>query len=140
MNSKQYHFACCVDCYCSNTVSWITWSHRRFWLAAVYLKNALNDKSAYLILTKCFTPRFRTAGFGVFAGRAFNKHEELIESWMTLFLPKNFPRGCDIWYYCFDHNDTHVALPLDYGSLLNHHKSSNTLTRSGINDNVHFQV
>ena len=38
---KQRHFACFVGCYCSNIVSWITWLYRWYWLAAVYLNNAL---------------------------------------------------------------------------------------------------
>ena len=55
---------------------------------------------------------------------------------MTLFLPKNFPQQLSIWYYSFGHNDTHVAIPLDYGSLLNHHESANTFH----NNDIHFQV
>ena len=64
---------------------------------------------------------------------------------MTLFLPKNLPPALSIWYYCFDYNETHMAMPLSYGSLLNHHKSANVksanvYTLSGLNNNVHFQV
>ena len=86
------------------------------------------------------TPWFQTAGFGVFAGRAFKKDEVVIRSWMTLFLPKNLPEGLSIWYYCFGHNETHVAIPLDYGSLLNHQKSANTYARPDPDNNMHFQV
>ena len=90
-----------------------------------------------------FTPFFfflQTAGFGVFAGRAFNKDEVVIWSWMTLLLPKNLPRGLSIIYYGFSHNKTHAALPLDYGSLFNHHKNANTHPWLGPNNNLHFQV
>ena len=87
-----------------------------------------------------FTPRIQTAGFGVFAGRTFSKDEVVIRSWMTLFLPKNLPDGLSIWQYCFGYNKTHVTMPLDYGSILNHHKSSNTYVWPGPNNNMHFQV
>ena len=64
-------------------------------------------------------------------------------SWKTLFLPKNFPRCQATWNYVFGHNETHKALPLDYGSVINHHESANTIafTRAiGFNDNYNFQV
>ena len=84
-----------------------------------------------------FVP-YQTAGFGVFAGRAFKKDEVVLRSWRTLFLPKNFPRRQAAWYYLFGHNKTHMALVLDYGSLVNHHESANT-RHTGFN-NIHFQV
>ena len=64
-------------------------------------------------------------------------------TWKTLFLPENFPKGEDLRNYVFGHNETHMALVLDYGSVLNHHENANVqaldihiprLT------NVHFQV
>ena len=60
---------------------------------------------------------------------------------MTLFLPKNFPRSQTVLNYVVGHNETHMALALDYVALLNHHESANTRTRcaKGFND-VHFQV
>ena len=57
---------------------------------------------------------------------------------MTLFLPNNFS-PLSIGYYIFAYNDTHVAMPLDYGSLLNHHESANTDVLVQ-NNNLHFQV
>lgn len=78
------------------------------------------------------------AGIGVFAGRAFKKDEVVLRSWMTLFLPKSFPRRQDAWYYLIGHNETHMALPLDYGSLINHHECANT-RMIGFN-NIHYQV
>ena len=46
-------------------------------------------------------------------------------NWKTLFLPKNFPSGQAIRNYVFGHNETHMSLVLDYGSLANHHESRN---------------
>ena len=62
---------------------------------------------------------------GVFAGRAFSEDEVVLRSWITLFLPKTFPKDQAPWDYTFGHNETHVALSLDYGSLINHHESFN---------------
>ena len=45
---------------------------------------------------------------------------------MTLFLPKNFPRSQTALNYVVGHNETHMALALDYVALLNHHESANT--------------
>ena len=61
---------------------------------------------------------------------------------MTLFVPHNFPQGVSVWYYVFGYNETHSAMPLDYGSLLNHHKNSNTypFSTADLNSNLHFQV
>ena len=47
------------------------------------------------------------------------------EIWKTLFLPKNFPKTQALRNYVFGHNETHMALALDYGSVLNHHESPN---------------
>ena len=44
---------------------------------------------------------------------------------MTLFLPVNIPGLQTPRYYSFDHNKTHMAVDLDYGSLINHHESAN---------------
>ena len=70
-------------------------------------------------------PWFQTAGFGVFAGRAFKKDEIVMSSWMTLFLPMTFPWGLSPWYYASTHNETHTALPLGNGLIANHHESAN---------------
>ena len=90
-----------------------------------------------------FTPSnfrldFKTAGFGVFAGRAFKQHEILLQSWMTLFLPRNFPRGQTLKCYAFSHNKTHIALDLDYGSIVNHHEHANAKA-SGVTD-MYYRV
>ena len=44
---------------------------------------------------------------------------------MTLFLPENLPKSQPVRNYVFGHNETHMALALDYGSLINHHESAN---------------
>ena len=44
---------------------------------------------------------------------------------MTLYVPNNLPKYQVVKNYVFDHNVTHSALILDYGSLLNHHESAN---------------
>ena len=61
---------------------------------------------------------------------------------MTLFFPKSFPRGQAPRDYIFGRNKTHIALPLDYGSIMNHHKSFNAEPVGLIEDpdNYHFQV
>ena len=66
---------------------------------------------------------------------------------MTLFLPNNFPKSEAAKNYMFGHNKTHKALVLDYGSLMNHHESSNTKAMSIDqpppkiqNENINFQV
>ena len=46
-------------------------------------------------------------------------------TWKTLFLPENFPKNQALYNYVFGHNKTHMALALDYGSVLNHHESAN---------------
>ena len=58
---------------------------------------------------------------------------------MTLFLPNNFPKSQFLSNYVFGHNQTHMALVLDYGSVFNDHESANVkaVTQS---HNVHFQV
>ena len=62
-------------------------------------------------------------------------------TWKTLFLPKNFPKSQVLRNYVFGHNETHMGLVLDYGSVLNHHESANVKPAAvpGSN-NVHFQV
>ena len=89
-----------------------------------------------LEFTHQFASLFNTAGFGVFAGRAFRKDDIVLRSLMTLFLPNNFPSDQSTHRYVFDHNKTHMALDLDYGSLINHHESYNTKTA----DNVIYRV
>ena len=63
-------------------------------------------------------------------------------TWKTLFLPENFPSEHIIRNYVFGHNDTHVALALDYGSLFNHHERANVQAVDFplLNDNVYFEV
>ena len=89
-----------------------------------------------------FSPWFQTAGFGVFAGRAFKPAEPVLRSWRTIYLPHNLPRSEVVRNYVFDHNETHTALALDYGSLANHHKSANVkfVSTLGSEPNLHFQV
>ena len=61
----------------------------------------------------------------------------------TLFLPKNFPSSQVLRNYVFGHNETHLGLVLDYGSLFNHHESANVKAGEevpGSDNNVHFQV
>ena len=62
---------------------------------------------------------------GVFAGRDFKEGEVVLRSWMTLFLPLNFPEDQAPRHYAFGYNKTHMALALDYGSLINHRESAN---------------
>ena len=68
----------------------------------------------------------QTAGFGVFAGRSFKQDEAVLQSWMTMFLPRNIVQFQDVHNYAFEYNETHLALGLDYGSIINHHESANT--------------
>ena len=87
---------------------------------------------------------FQTAGFGIFAGRAFKKDVLLPVSWKTLFLPKNVPDNQVLRNYVFNHNETHNGLVLDYGSVLNHHESANVkavhLSEIPPGNDVQFQV
>ena len=65
----------------------------------------------------------------------------MLQSWMTLFLPKTFPKSEAVDNYLFFHNVTHSALVLDYGSIMNHHESANTQAIRYMDDeNLHFQV
>ena len=61
---------------------------------------------------------------------------------MTLFFPESFPKGQAARDYIFSYNKTHIALPLDYGSIMNHHESFNAEPIGLIEDpdNFHFQV
>ena len=61
----------------------------------------------------------------MFAGRNFRKDDVVIRSWRTLLLPKTLPDNSVLWYYFFRHNETHISLPLGYGSLVNQHDSPN---------------
>ena len=70
-------------------------------------------------------PCFQTAGFGVFAGRAFKQDEVVPAVWKVLFLPQNFPNSQVLQNYVFGYNETHMLLAIDYGSILNHHESAN---------------
>ena len=84
-----------------------------------------------------FAPFFHTAGLGVFAGRAFKQDEIVVPSWMTLILPKNFPKSEDTSNYLFPIG----AVALGYGSIANHHKSFNTqAVRIQGFDNINFHV
>ena len=60
---------------------------------------------------------------------------------MTLFLPENLPKSQPVRNYVFGHNETHMALALDYGSLINHHESANARAGNIIGFNeLDFQV
>ena len=88
-----------------------------------------------------FAPWLRTAGFGVFAGRAYKQDELLPATWKTLFLPKNFPKKQVLLNYVFGYNETHIGLVLDYGSVLNHHESANVkAVEFPASNNIHFRV
>ena len=76
-----------------------------------------------------FTPWIQTGGFGVFAGRDVRKDDLVMWSWRTLFLPKTLPHSSP-WYYSFGHNETHMSVPLSYGSLANNHENANILYAS----------
>ena len=142
-------------CLYTCTVYWIAWLYRWYWLAAVNIQYT-SIWTMYLcgccmlinfVYSIKLVPWFQTAGFGVFAGRAFKQYEIVLRSWMTLFLPNNFPKSEAIHNYIFGHNKTHRALVLDYGSLMNHRESANTKAISANetppktqNENIHFQV
>ena len=81
-------------------------------------------------------------GFGVFTGRSFEQGLLLEVSWKVLFLPINFPSSQVISNYAFGYNETHMGLVLDYGSLLNHHKSPNAKAGEEVpgSNNVFFLV
>ena len=79
-----------------------------------------------------------TAGFGVFAGRAFEQAELVPASWKTLFLTESIPRKEFLYNYVFSFNSTHMGLVLDYGSLFNHHENANV--HAGGPRDVQFQV
>ena len=128
---KQQNCACYVGCYSSKIVSWITWLYRWYWLADVFAQfeqcayaSAVYIPYQFSIKLK-FAPWFQTAGIGVFAGRAFKKDEIILRSSMTLFLPRNIPGFQTLLCYGFGHNETHLFLDLDYGSIINHHESAN---------------
>ena len=95
-----------------------TWKFEQCAYAAVSIRYEFSIKLK-------FAPWFQTAGFGVFAGCPFKKSELLPKTWKTLFLPQNFPKGQFLRNYVFGHNDTHMALALDYGSVMNHHDDPN---------------
>ena len=40
-------------------------------------------------------------------------------------MPKGLLGTSILWYYVFGHNETHAALSISYGSLLNNHESAN---------------
>ena len=58
---------------------------------------------------------------------------------MTIFLPADFPQSLTPSYYLFNHNETHMALPLDYVSIFNHHESPN-VKKIKTGHNVYFEV
>ena len=66
----------------------------------------------------------------------------MLRSWKTLFLPRTLPRSQDPWHYTFGHNKTHMALSLDYASLVNHHEHFNAgAPPGGIGPTgIYFQV
>ena len=49
----------------------------------------------------------------------------MLRSSTTLVLPGTIPGLQTPLYYSFGHNKTHIALDLDYGSIVNHHESAN---------------
>ena len=63
-------------------------------------------------------------------------------AWKTLYLPNNFPKTQALRNYVFGHNETHMGLVLDYGSLLNHHESPNIKPGKEFKESelVHFKV
>jgi hypothetical protein len=63
-------------------------------------------------------------------------------TWKTLFLPNNFPKSQALRNYVFGHNETHMSLVLDYGSVLNHHESANVraVQFQPSSNNVNFRV
>ena len=88
-----------------------------------------------------FVSCFQTAGFGVFAGRAFKKDELIPVTWKTLLLPTNFPKSQALRNYVFNHNETHMALVIDYGSIMNHHEKANVeAVKFARSYDGHFQV
>ena len=58
---------------------------------------------------------------------------------MTLYLPYNLPWGQTTQCYIFGHNETHTALDLDYGSIINHHESANARV-IGVNNDMYYRV
>ena len=84
---------------------------------------------------------FQTAGFGGFAGRAFEQDEMVSATWKTLFLPKNFPHSQAVNNYVFAFNETHMGLPLDYGPVFNHHENANVeASKDPRSKNIYFRV
>ena len=62
-------------------------------------------------------------------------------AWKTLYLPDNLPKTQALRNYVFGHNETHMGLVLDYGSLFNHHESANVRAVGfAPTTDVHFQV
>ena len=56
-------------------------------------------------------------------------------------MPENFPKREVLQNYVFGHNETHMALVIDYGSVSNHHESANTQAVAFPRlNNVLFQV
>ena len=88
-----------------------------------------------------FAPWSQTAGFGVFAGRAFKKNELMPATWKTLFLPKNFPNSQALRHYVSGYNKTHMGLPLDYGPVFNHHENANVqASEAPRSNNIYYRV
>ena len=40
-------------------------------------------------------------------------------------MPKTLPRNSVLWDYSLGHNETHMSVPLSYGSIANDHESAN---------------
>ena len=49
----------------------------------------------------------------------------VIRTWVTLFLSRSVSKDLIFRHYNFAFNVTHAAVPLNYGSILNHHESAN---------------
>ena len=62
-----------------------------------------------LFLINSTPKKSQTAGFGVFAGRSFKQDEAVLQSWMTMFLPRNIAQFQDVHNYAFEYNETHLV-------------------------------
>ena len=105
------------------------------WLRYLFV----SSRSSHLLspLNLCLS-----AGFGVFAGRSFNKREIIMTSWDTIILPAEFPQHYSVWKYVFARNATHVALSIGYGAIANHHERANmkSVWQDKAKHNIMFEV
>ena len=63
-------------------------------------------------------------------------------SWDTIILPAEFPKHYSVWKYVFTRNATHVALPIGYGAIANHHERVNvkSVWEDKAKHNIMFEV